>query len=88
MNEWYVLSIGYLTASTPQKAILGRVQAVREFAEGFRMTPAEKRRMALFLEGTVCDLGSGLSLVGYTKDDGEVIPDRKLTRVLGPGTEV
>lgn len=87
MNEWYVLTIG----GKPFEAILGRRQAVERLIDHgeFPTTPEEKKAISRFLEGIICDLGAGLLVVGKVKaphEDQE--PDRKITRVIGPGTEV
>lgn len=91
MNEWYVFSEG----GKPFEVCLGRRQAVDRLlapdAEGrkYQTTPAERRQITLFMEGVVCDLGSGLLLVGLVRDtDHDPVPDRRITRVIGPGATV
>ncbi len=87
MNEWYVLSVG----GKPIEAILGRKEAVEGLTNRgvFPLTPEEKKQITRFIEGNVCDLGSGLLVVGLVRnptEDPEL--DRKITRVRGPGAEV
>lgn len=86
MNEWYVYSEG----GKPFEVILGRRHAVNRLLAGdFKVTPEEKKQCSRFLEGMVCDLGAGLHLVGLVKkEDQDAAPDRRLTRVIGPGAEV
>lgn len=88
MNEWYV----YTEGGKPFEVVLGRMEAVRRIlAPGgtFRTTPEEKKQISRFLEGNVCDLGGGLHLVGIVRSEhDEAQPDRKIIRVIGPGTEV
>jgi hypothetical protein len=81
MIEVYV----YLEGAHPKEVILGRRHAVdRLLVGGFSTTPAERRRISVFLEGAPCDLGTGLHLVGFPPD----VPDRKIVRVVGPGSLV
>lgn len=88
MNEWYVFSDN----GVPVEVVLGRRHAVNRLLQGeFKTTESEKKSISRFLEGTLCDLGSGLHLVGLAKDwvEGtDAVGDRRLTRVIGPGTEV
>jgi hypothetical protein len=87
MNEWYVFSEG----GKPFEVCLGRRHAVERLLLGdFKLTPAEKKQISLFLEGNVCDLGAGLHVVGLVREEGQTdkVPDRSLTRVVGPGAEV
>lgn len=87
MNEWYVFSEG----GKPFEVCLGRRHAVNRLLSGdFKLTPKEKKDVSLFLEGVVCDLGAGLHIVGLVREEGEPdkVPDRAITRVIGPGAEV
>lgn len=87
MNEWYVLSVG----GKPVEAILGRKEAVAGLTNHgqFPVTPGEKKQITSFIEGNVCDLGSGLLVVGLVKNPNEdPEEDRRITRVRGPGAEV
>ena len=89
MTEWYV----YLEGVRPMEVILGRRAAVNKLFNNARSTEDERRRASLFLEAPMCDLGSGLRVVGWFEgvEDGEgeeYRPDRSIIRVLGPGTEV
>lgn len=87
MNEWYVLSVG----GKPVEVILGRKEAVAGLTDKdqFPITPGEKKQIVNFIEGVVCDLGSGLLVVGLVKNPNEdQAPDRRITRVRGPGAEV
>lgn len=77
-NEIYVYSEG----EKPRKVIQGREAAVRELIKDFHTTPKEKKQLAQFLEGNVCELYTGIHLVGFPPE----VPDRRLTRVLGPGS--
>lgn len=87
MNEWYVLSVG----GKPVEVILGRKEAVDALTEQgtFPCTPEEKKQIVRFIEGNVCDLGSGLLVVGLVKNPNEdQAPDRAITRTRGPGATV
>lgn len=86
MNEWYVFSEG----GKPFEVILGRRHAVNRLtADDFKTTETEKKQIMTFLEGNVCDLGGGLLLVGMVREPGkDKVPDREITRVLGPGALV
>lgn len=86
MNEWYV----YSEAGKPFEVILGRKEAVARLLQGeFKTTPEERKQISRFIEGNVCDLGSGLHLVGLVKNgEQEPMPDRRLTRCIGPGALV
>lgn len=84
MTEWYVLMSG----NNPILVVLGRRDAVTEFMRGFRLTPDEKKRAGRFVEAGLCPIGEGLHAVGYEKENGERVPDRRLVRCVGPGTEV
>jgi hypothetical protein len=76
MTELYVYSEG----NKPKAVVVGRQEAVRLLvAESFPTTAAEKKAINLFLEGNLCELGTGLLLVGYPPE----VPDRRLTRVVG-----
>ena len=76
--EIYVYSEG----NVPKKVVQGRQEAVNLVTKDFHTTQAEKVRIRNFVEGNICELGTGLQLVGYPPE----VPDRKLTRVLGPGS--
>lgn len=81
MIELYI----YLEGNTPKEVILGRRHAVdRLLLNGFKITPAEGRRISSFLEAAPCDLGSGLHVVGFPPS----VPDRRIVRVVGPGASV
>lgn len=88
MTEWYVYSEGFGGTWEPREIILGRSDAARRLTRGFRITPDERRRLTAFLEGGLCTLHSGPFVVGYEDAQGARISDRRLTRVVGPGTEV
>lgn len=76
MTELYVYSEG----NKPVAVCVGRAEAVRRLvADSFPTTAAEKKAINLFLEGNICELGTGIQLVGYPPE----VPDRKLTRVVG-----
>lgn len=87
MTEWYVYSEGHGGKWTPKEVVLGRAEAVRRLVQNFKVTPEEKRRIQDFARNGVCDLGAGPFIVGY-EDNNKVVEDRRLTRVVGPGTEV
>lgn len=81
MIEVYV----YLEGLRPVEVVLGRRAAVdRLLAPPFKTTSDERKRISLFLEGPPCDLGTGITVVGFPPD----IPDRRIVRVIGPGAEV
>jgi hypothetical protein len=87
MNEWYVLEVG----GKPVEVILGRKEAVEGLTNKgeFPVTPTERKQIVAFIEGVVCDLYSGLLVVGLVKNPTEdPEPDRRITRVRGPGAEV
>lgn len=81
MIEVYV----YMEGANPKAVVLGRRQAVGMLLEGgFKTNPDELRRISLFMEANVCDLGTGLHLVGFPPG----VPDRRIVRVVGPGSLV
>jgi len=81
MIEVYV----YLEGNFPMEVVLGRRAAVDRMLVGdFKTTDTERRRISLFMEAGPCDLGSGLTLVGFPPS----VPDRKIVRVIGPGALV
>lgn len=85
MIELYV----YMEDNKPKEVIIGRRHAVdRLLADGFKTTPAERRSISVFLEAGPCDLGSGLTLVGWRLEGPDRVADRSITRVIGPGSEV
>lgn len=88
MTEWYVYSEGHGGKWTPKEAVLGRAEAVRRLTANFKVTPDERRRILNFARNGVCDLGDGPFVVGYDDPNGKMVMDRRLTRVVGPGTEV
>ncbi len=84
MTEWYVLCESQGSGAWhPTAVVLGRRPAIDALTAGYRLTPDEARRTRRFMEGGVCDLGCGLMVVGP-----EDAPNRRITRVTGPGTEV
>lgn len=87
MTEWYVFSEGYGGKWTPVEVVLGRAEAIRRLTEQFKVTADEKKRIQNFARGSVCSLGDGPFIVGY-EDANRVVKDRRLTRVVGPGTAV
>lgn len=90
MHEIYVYSEG----GRPFEVFYSRREAVDRALEGdFKVTPEERKKIVQFMEGNVCDLGGGLHLVGmikegYKEGDAEAKPDRRITRVIGPGSLV
>ena len=88
MTEWYVISEGFGVTFTPKAVVLGRLAALSKLTDGFRVTKDETKKLGLFMEAGLCDLYTGLHLVGYEDSKGYKHPDRKLVRVVGPGTEV
>ena len=78
MTEWYV----YCENGKPVEVILGRRLAVNRLTLNARLTLDEQRRTARLMD-MIPELGRPFLIVGW-----EDSPDRSITRVIGPGTEV
>lgn len=76
--EWYVIQSG----GRPVKIVVGRADALLEFACDFQVTVRERRQLTRAAELGM-ESGETLLLVGYGEGKARK-PDRTLTRLPGP----